>query len=190
MRVRWQAAALLSILAIAAALFAQGKERPPAAPSANAGGAVGDEHRRLAALAGQWRVKQSLWLVAGQPPQLDTGAARFTPVLGGRHLRQDLRIESSAPFRGLGYMGYDNATGGYYASWMDTNFTGILLLQGDYNPVDKAYRLHGDMSGEGGERIPTREELHMVDSKHFVVRYYETRHGQEALVVELEYSRL
>lgn len=186
---RRSAKALLLFLVATTALAAHGKDKPAPAPSTNAAGPIGDPHRRLAELAGLWSVKQSLWLAAGQPPQVDSGTALFTVVLGGRHLQQDLRIASSAPFQGLGSTGYDNTTGRYYTSWMDTNFTGVLLLHGDYNAGMKAYRFDGEMSGEGAERIPTREELRVVDSNHLVVRYYETRRGQEALVVELEYSR-
>jgi hypothetical protein len=45
------------------------------------------------------------------------------------------------------------------------------------------------MSGADGTRVPTREELRVLDENHFNVRYFETKQGTEALVVELEYSR-
>lgn len=188
MMIRRNVVLLLVFLAAGTAQAVRGAERPAPAPSA-AAGAIGDEHRRLAELAGRWRVKQSLWLAAGQPPQIDSGTALFTSVLGGRHLQQDLRIGSSPPFQGLGYTGYDTSTGRYYTSWMDINFTGVLLLHGDHDARSNTYRFEGEMSGEGGARIPTREELHVLDADHLVVRYYETRQGREALVVELDYSR-
>lgn len=181
--------AVVLLLTAGTTLAAPREETPASTPSTNAAAVVGDEHRRLAALTGLWRVKQSLWLVAGQPPQVDSGTALFTTVLGGRHLQQDLRIGSTTPFQGLGYTGYDNTTGRYYTSWMDINFTGVLLLRGDHDARTNTYRFAGEMSGEGGERIPTREELRVLDANHLLVRFYETRRGRESLVVELEYSR-
>lgn len=184
---RRNAMALLLLLTVSA-LMAHANDNPTPAPSPGAAGSIGDEHRRLGELTGRWTVRQSLWL-PGQPPQVDNGTASFTAVLGGRHLQQDLRIRSSVPFRGLGYMGYDNTTGRYYTSWMDINFTGVLVLHGDYDAAAKTYRFTGEMAGEGGARIPTREELLVLDSHHMVARYYETHGGQEALMVELDYSR-
>ncbi|GAB3100492.1 hypothetical protein GCM10027159_24090 [Lysobacter terrae] len=177
------------LLLIAITVPVHGEEKTTHAPATSTTGAVGDAHHRLAELAGLWRVKQSLWLAPGQPPQIDSGTALLTVVLGGRHLQQDLRIDSSTPFQGLGYTGYDSTSGRYYSSWIDTNFTGVLLLRGDYDAGTTTYRFDGDMSGERGEVIPTREELHLLGQNHWVSRYYETRHGKEALVVELEYSR-
>jgi hypothetical protein len=40
-----------------------------------------------------------------------------------------------------------------------------------------------------GVVVPTREELQVIDDRHFVARFLETRDGVETLVVELDYSR-
>ncbi|MBW8881585.1 MAG: DUF1579 family protein [Asticcacaulis sp.] len=147
------------------------------------------EHARLARLAGLWNVKQSLWLKPGEPPQMDTGTAEFTTVLGGRALQQDLRIDSSTPFQGMGVTGYDDATRTYFTSWMDVNFTGLLVLRGDRDESTNTWHFSGSMSGAGGTSIPTREELQVLDEDRFIVRYFEIRQGTENLVVQLEYSR-
>jgi hypothetical protein len=157
----------------------------PSAPAA----AVSAEHARLARLAGLWNVKQSLWLKPGEPPQVDTGTAEFTAVLGGRALQQDLRISSHTPFQGVGFTGYDTVTRTYFTSWMDVNFTDLLILRGTRDEGTDTWRFSGSMSGADGTPIPTRQELSIVDDGHFNVRYFETKQGSEALVVELEYSR-
>lgn len=187
--IRPKLAVLPLILNLVAAQAAADTQQPAQAPPANAAAAVGEQHRRLAALAGQWRVQQSLWLNEATVPQVDSGTALFTAVLGGRHLQQDLRVRSHPPFQGLGFTGYDNVTRQYYTSWMDINFTGVLLLHGDYDAAAKVYRFSGAMAGAAGESVPTREELQIVDGKHFVARFFETRRGRESLVVELDYSR-
>ena len=182
----------LQALSLAVVLFvnpAHAGQSNPSLPSASVTDAVSKEHARLAAFAGLWNVKQSLWLKAGEPPQIDTGTAEFATVLGGRALRQDLRISSRTPFQGIGYTGYDTATRTYFSSWMDVNFTGLLVLHGDRDERTNTWRFSGSMPGADGTAIPTREELQVLDAAHFIVRYFETRPAGEALVVQLEYSR-
>ena len=159
------------------------------AHSPRAPGAVSAEHARLARLAGLWNVKQSLWLKHGEPPQTDLEMAEFIAVLGGRALRQDLRISSSTPFQGIGFTGYDNITRTYYTSWMDVNFTDLLVLRGIRDERTNTWRFSGSMSGVDGTPTPTRQELKILDEDHFVVRYFETKGGSETLAVKLEYSR-
>ncbi|WP_019465130.1 DUF1579 family protein [Dyella japonica] len=150
------------------------------------------EHARLAAITGRWTVTQSLWEKPGQAPRVDHGTAHFSMVLDGRHLRQELHIDGPGkPFDGLGYIGYDNATGQYFSTWMDINFPGMVLAQGSFDPVSAVYTFKGSMAdaGKPGARIPLREVLHVIDDKHFTYEYYEDHGAGEALTVRLEYAR-
>lgn len=158
---------------IAAALIAAAVAAAPA-PDA--------QHRMLAGLSGTWTVKQSLWLDAAKPPKVDTGAADFAMVLNGRHLKQTLRIADGTGFEGLGYIGYDNASGQFFSTWMDVNFPGIVVAWGGQD--GNAYVLRGTMG-----TVPVREVLTITDGDHVDYRFYETHEGKEALVVELEYTR-
>lgn len=151
--------------------------------------AVGPENRAIAKLAGLWDVRQSIWSQPGAAPAIDHGTATFTPVLGGRHVRQELRIEApDKPFEGLGYIGFDTAAGNYYSSWRDTNFTGVIFAKGNYEGGSRTYTFTGEIAEPSG-KIPLREVLRIVDDRHFTYEYYETRHDTESLAVRLEYSR-
>jgi hypothetical protein len=177
------------LLALAAAPVARGAQPPGTAPHSPTASVHDPQHAQLGKLAGRWQGKQRLWTRPGQPPQVDAGVATFTTLLGGRHLQQDLRIASHPPFQGLGYIGYDTATRSYFTTWMDVNFTGLLVMRGDYDPRATTYRFHGEMVDGQGVVVPTREELQVVDDRHVVARFLETRDGVETLVVELQYSR-
>jgi hypothetical protein len=154
-------------------------------------GVAGPEHRRLAELVGAWKVKQSFWSSGDHDPKIDTGSATYAMVLGGRHLRQDLRIDSpDKPFEALGYIGYDNTIGRYYSSWMDTNFTGMIIAHGDYDAASRTYTFMGTLPGPtAGETVPLRAELKVGDANHFTYDFYERHGGTEALAVRLEYTR-
>ena len=113
-------------------------------------------------------------------------------MMWGRYLQEEMSVEcpmAKMTMNMVGYIGYDNAIDAYYASWMDINFTGMLLLHGEYDASASTYRFSGEMPDNEGRPIPTREELKVQDTNHLLARYYETRGGRETLVVELEYSR-
>lgn len=161
------------------------------ADAATGTNAIDPQHAQLATLAGHWTVRQSMWTDPKAAPVIDHGTATYTMVLGDHHLRQNLHIASGKPFEGLGYIGYDNATGTYYSSWMDTNFTGMILAHGDYDAARRTYTFTGKMAGAGkdGASIPVREVMRVTDSNHFVYEYYENHDGKEALAIRLQYTR-
>ena len=177
--VPWLKVALTIILACGGGAAVAAAVAPMATPQA-----------QLAALAEQWSVRQSLWLDPGSAPVVDHGTATWTMVLGGRHLRQNLRIASRQAFEGLGYIGYDDAVGRYDSSWMDTNFNGMIVTHGSYDAASRSYTFVGAMTGKDGQPVPMREVMRVDDPDHFACRYYETRHGREALVVRLDYTRV
>lgn len=156
---------------------------------ASAQDAPDPEHAALARLAGDYAVRQSLWTAPDAAPRVDRGSASFTVVLG-RQLRQTLRIPDPAkPFEGLGYIGYDNATGRYFSTWMDVNFSGLILAEGSRDAAG-IYEFRGSMAaGAGKPAIAVREVLRIADADHFTYEYFEPRGGKEMLTVRLEYSR-
>lgn len=151
---------------------------------------VDAQHAQLAGLAGDWTVRQSMWTDPTSAPVIDHGSASYAMVLGGRHLRQRLRIASSKAFEGLGYLGYDDATGKYYSSWMDTNFSGVILAHGSYDVANRTYSFSGEMASKDGGPVPVREVMRIDDHDHFVYEFYETRKGREALAIRLQYTRV
>ena len=155
--------------------------------------AIGTQQERLAELlVGDWQVTISL-LMDPQHPVVEQGRSNFSRVLGGRHVLQDLRFSSAeGAFEGLGYFGYDNVTGQYFSSWMDTTFTGAMLAFGTYDVASNTYTFLGSQSDPLKEvtAIPVREVLHVVAKDRFTYEYYETRRNQEKLAVRLEYKRL
>ncbi len=146
------------------------------------------QHQALAHLAGAWTVKQSLWLGDATTPKVDSGQADFALVLN-HQLQQSLRIDDGTHFEGLGYIGFDNASGQYFSTWMDVNFPGIVVAYGDFDSAAKTYVLKGSMSSSTGGPVPVREVMTIQDTDHFRYEYFETHAGKEALTVRLDYTR-
>lgn len=199
MRTCTKLASLIALLLPLTAWQAQAASTPPTKATTTAAdaaafekaGVVGLQHQRLAELVGTWKVTQSFWTSGNLTPKIDTGSATYAMVLGGRHLRQDLQINSAdKAFEALGYIGFDNMTGRYYSSWMDINFTGMIIAYGDYDATAHTYTFMGTLPGPAaGEAVPLRAELKVVDANHFIYDFYERHAGIEALAVRLEYTR-
>lgn len=149
------------------------------------------QHQWLARAAGDWSVTQSFWTAPDQAPKIDKGQARFDMVLNQRHLRQTLRIDDARKFEGLGYIGYDDATGRFFSTWMDVNFSGLVLANGALDANDASLVLKGQVpSSEGpGQTAPIREVLTIVDADHMRYEFFETHKGAEFLAVRLDYAR-
>jgi hypothetical protein len=153
---------------------------------------VDAEHAALARLAGRWSVKQTVWATAGGAPAIDQGEAEFSMVLDGRHLRQDLRIAAKdKPFQGLGYIGYDTAAKRFFSTWMDVNFTGLIVAEGQYDAAAQRYDFKARIPDPArpGTTMALREVMSIQDDDHFSYDYYETHDGKEAPAVHLEYTR-
>lgn len=162
----------------------------PAAAGLPDASAPDAEHRMLARLAGEWTVKQAFWTTPGMPPKIDSGHASLAMILNGRHLRQSVRIDDGTNFEGLGYFGYDPVTKAFFSTWMDVNFSGIVIARGGPGPATRSVTLRGRMnSAQMSDAVPVREVLTIVDGDHLRYGFYETHKGVEALSVRLEYTR-
>jgi hypothetical protein len=91
----------------------------------------GAPHKLLARMAGSWRMKGSCRMEPGGDLIDHTGGSEQRMVLGGRFLQQDFTGEMmGTPFTGIGFTGYDNHTGKYVSTWLDSFGTGIYHFEG------------------------------------------------------------
>ena len=94
-------------------------------------GTPGEQHRRLAALAGKYTVKIKSWHEPGAPAMEESGTATRAMALDGRVMVEQFDgTMMGAPFKGHGMSGYDNVTGTYWATWNDSMTTGLRVSHG------------------------------------------------------------
>jgi len=156
-------------------------------------GRVGPEHAQLAKqLVGTWSTRQSMWMDEKSPPQVSSGRAVHTAILGGRQIRFEFKGDvGGAPFEGTGLMGYDNAAGRYVGTWADTMVTGIVVGDGQYDASKHTYTMHNRMSDpmHPGKQTTMRETLQVVDADHLVQEMFESHGGKEVRTLRIEYTR-
>ncbi|MCZ7648512.1 MAG: DUF1579 domain-containing protein [Planctomycetota bacterium] len=151
----------------------------------------GPEHEALMKLAGEYEVASKMFMAPEQPPQEGKGAATFTPVLGGRFLKQEYKGEMMGqPFDGLGFDGYDKIKKEYVTVWFDSMGTWPTLFRGKVQEEGKSFEFHATCPCPiTNEEIKFRAVHATVSADSFIFTMYETRGGKENKMMELTYTR-
>ncbi len=88
---------------------------------------------------------QSYWTSPDKPPVVGQGEATWpwcwTAVTFGRTCAS---TRKDKPFQGLGYIGYDAAAKTFFSTWMDVNFTGLIVAKGGYDAAAGRYTFVGE----------------------------------------------
>jgi hypothetical protein len=129
--------AVLGVL-VASPARAQEKTMPKMTPEQQAemesymkAGTPGEPHKALAATAGTYSLQIRSWHEPGGPPMEETGTATRRMDLDGRVLVEELSASMMGmPFSGRATTGYDNVTGKYWSTWIDSMSTGIMVSEG------------------------------------------------------------
>jgi hypothetical protein len=94
-------------------------------------GTPGAPHEAMAKTAGTYEVKAKSWDAPGAAAREESGTATRTMALDGRVLVEEFKGSMMGmPFTGHGMRGYDNVTGKYWTTWMDSMSTGLMVSEG------------------------------------------------------------
>jgi hypothetical protein len=183
---------------VASPARAQEKAMPQMTPEQKAemeiymkAGTPGEPHKRLASTAGTYSLQIRSWHEPGGPPMEDTGTATRRMDLDGRVLVEELKASMMGmPFTGRATTGYDNVTGKYWSTWLDSMSTGIMLTEGTcdaqkvctftgtWNDPIKKGPVKGRMTSRWTS--PTTEVFEM---------YGPGRDGKEMKMMEITYTK-
>jgi hypothetical protein len=155
-------------------------------------GAVGDNHKLLAGMAGEWTMHTKMWMDPAQPPQESSGSVSAKMIMGGRYLQAaHTSTMMSQPFEGVSLTAYDNLTRKFVATWVDSMSTGIFYQTGSYDPATRTFTYTSEMPDPmtPGKMLPVRTTTRLVDADTYVFEWYETHDGREARTMEITYKR-
>jgi hypothetical protein len=150
------------------------------------------EHKQLEYFAGRWNVQTNMVMDPAAKPEVSSGKAETKPLFGGRSFETNYEGSyGGQTFTGRGYTGFDNLKGKFYTTWMDSMSTSLWLALGTYDAKTRSYTFTGDMDDamKPGTIVKIREVIRIVDDKHYVFEWYETRAGKEAKTMWIEYTR-
>lgn len=152
----------------------------------------GAEHEGLAELVGSWAVTTRLWMAPGTDPQVTEATAERGMIFGGRVLEEQFSGEMDGrPFQGRATTGFDNVTGRYWGTWIDTVSTGVTLLYGGYDDATGLWIMEGDTPDPlSGGTVPMRiESRRDGPDRHIDTFYMPAPDGTLVRTMEMVYER-
>jgi hypothetical protein len=154
-------------------------------------GTPGEPHRVLATMAGSWNARVKSWSAPDKPPMESSGGCEQKMVLGGRFLQQDFTGDMmGTTFTGIGFTGYDNHSGKYLSTWIDSMSTSILLLEGTADTDGKTVVQENHHSDPVRGPMTWRSVTRIIDDNSWVFEMYSIyQMGKEEKGMEITYTR-
>jgi hypothetical protein len=92
-------------------------------------------------------------------------------------------------FTGKSTEGYDNVKQKFVSSWVDNMGTGIMMMEGTYDPATKTLNYNSEIEMMPGMKTKVRQKIQIVDKDHHILEWYEDRGGNEVKTMEISYTR-
>jgi hypothetical protein len=185
-------------LLLAAPLLADTPKEPQMTPEQKAemetymkAATPGPQHQFLASTVGNYDLKVKSWPAPGAPPMEETGTAMRKMTLGGRVLVEEVNgTMMGKPFAGQGTTGFDNVSGKYWGTWMDSMGTGVMITEGTCD-AQKSCTFHGSWNdpvkkGPVKSRMTTRWTSPTVEVFEM---YGPDKTGKEMKMMEITYTK-
>ncbi len=151
----------------------------------------GDVHKMLATSDGTWNEDITMWMAPGMEPTKSTATAVNKMILGGRY-QQSTHTGSfnGMPFEGISLLGYDNAKKVFLSSWIDNMGTGIMQMQGTWDPATKTILFTGtSVDPMTGKDVFVKQTFANIDNNTQKMEMYMTQDGKEFKTMEIKLTR-
>ena len=197
-KIAWIALAAV-VLAVAAPVFAEDMKKPDGMSADEQAmmeawmkaGSPGEAHKKMAADVGTYDMKVTSWNAPGAPPTEDKGTATRKMIMDGRVLVEDVTSSMMGmPFKGQGMRGYDNVTGKYWGTWIDSMSTGMMVSEGNCD-ASGTCSFTGTMNDPMTKKPSTvRMTSRRQDAKTEIFEMYGTGpDGKEMKMMEIAYTK-
>jgi hypothetical protein len=199
-RVALLAVALLCVGAILVSGFSfqQGKERQATGveetPDAKMAKPAqpGEQHERLKAMVGNWKMAGKSWMTPAMEPALWDGVSEKKMILGDRFLHEEVHSEMMGQtFTGIGILGYDNLQGKYQWIWMDDMSTGLMISEGTCDESGKTLIVIGEYMDPMTASMQIAKTVVSIvsEDEHVFEMYMKGPNGAEFKSMEISYER-
>src|SRR5437016_12892529 len=158
---------------------------------------LNENHKLLAELAGSWSTSVKM-MEPGKEPTVSQGSVTYKSIMNGRYFVGDHTGSMKMPgadgklkdfaFKGMSIDGYDNVKQKFTSSWMDNMGTGIMTMEGTYDPATTTFTYTGEVEMMPGMKTPVRAVVKITDKNHHTFEWYENRGGQEMKTLEINYT--
>ncbi len=184
-------AAIISLSACSSKMSAPALSQEQMMQNMHAAAAIGDQHKFLKQLSGNWNAETTMWFPGVEKPEVSKGKASFTPIYGGRYLQMNYQGKfMGQKFNGQGLMGYDNVKGKFFSTWIDSMMTGHMMSEGG-SIQDNSITLESKTICPGTrEEMKTVEKLAIVSKDSFNWSSFVKDGSDLNKMMEIKYSRV
>ena len=151
----------------------------------------GEMHQMLAKDDGEWAEEITMWMAPGASPSKSTATAVNKMIMGGRY--QESKHSGSfmgQPFEGYSLVGYDNAKKTFHSIWIDNMGTGVMHLEGQWDPQTKTINFKGmSIDPSTGKEIQFRETFRWIDDNRQLMEMFMQQDGKEFKSIEIKFTR-
>lgn len=150
------------------------------------------EHTELAAMVGEWDAEVSAWMDPSMPAMTSTGKMVSEAIFGGRFIKQTYKgAWMGQEFEGLGYTGFNRATGKFESSWMDSMGTALYFMTGDMSEGGKIMTFYGSETDPMTKQTKKLKDVIVWADKnnHVMTRFYVEPDGKETRGMEIKFTR-
>jgi len=152
----------------------------------------GDMHKMLAKDDGEWTGEVSMWMEPGKEPMKSKGTMTNKMIMGGRYQESFYTGDMMGqPMEGRGVTAYNNASKKFETTWIDNMGTGIMKLEGTYDPGTKSITYVGkQLDPMLNKETTIRQVFKYVDDKHQVMEMYMPgKDGKEYKGMEIHFTK-
>jgi hypothetical protein len=157
-------------------------------------GTPGESHKLLAKKIGKWNDEVIWWMEPGTEPMKSAGTTEYKSIWDGRYLVDTTEGEGMGDghtFHGMGTSGYDNMKKKFFWTWIDSEGTGVIVGEGNYDAATKTFTYTFDAPNiHAGKYTKSRSIEKWTDDNHYTMEWYgPDKTGKEYKMMEIHFTR-
>ena len=153
----------------------------------------GEYHNKLNPLVGNFGAQTTYWATPDSSPQTSEGKTKSRWVLDGRFVLTNFRGQMfNRPYEGISFMGYDNASENFVATWADTAGTNLYPIStGTCNTNGSVITMTRTMEDPITSTYMNTREVTTIFSndEHKFEMFVTPTNGEEFKTMEIFYTR-
>ncbi|MCU7617513.1 DUF1579 domain-containing protein [Chryseobacterium sp. PBS4-4] len=154
----------------------------------------GDMQKMLAKSDGNWSGETTMWMENGGKPMTSKSETTNKMMYDGRYQISNHKGNMMGmPFEGMSILAYDNSKKKFISTWIDNMGTGIMNMEGDWNPSTKSIEFKGKMTDPSrpGKDCNVREVFTFIDDNTQKMEMYgpDSKTGKEFKTMEIKFVK-
>lgn len=155
-------------------------------------GTTGEAHRVLDQNIGLWKMQMSAFNPDGTPAMSSTATSKVEWIMDGHYVQETVTGDfGGMPFHGSSLLGFDNIKQRYVGTWIDNWSTGVMTMEGTYDPKTKTLTMISSMPEPmSWSYVEAKTVSTWIDQDHGVAKFYMPGpDGNDYMHMQLDYTR-